>query len=283
MATFDDLERQISIIPADLMQRITPDLAREMMGFNERNRTLSRRKVDEYADAMRRGEWAPANGATIAFSPDGRLLDGQHRLAASIEADYTFTTFVVEVPDAAQTTMDRGTKRSFKDFLTMRGLKNAGELAAATKIVWAFSKTKVPAVKSLTTTPTIEQLVEFLADNPQLPAYVNTSSSSTLPGAPRSFVAAMTYIFATHTSPDDAEMFFMKLHSGEDLAAGDPILTLRKKLLDQTPARKIDPKTIAAFTVKAYNAFRRSDTLQLLRWNPGGAHPDVFPEIELDA
>jgi hypothetical protein len=47
---------------------------------------LSKRTVRDFAEAMRRGDWRLTHQG-IAFDASGALVDGQHRLAAIVEAD----------------------------------------------------------------------------------------------------------------------------------------------------------------------------------------------------
>ena len=73
-------------IKAQLME-ITPALAEEWLSKNPRvQRTMSQTEVDMLARHITRGEWQ-LNGGTIVFSTDDRLCDGQHRLAACVQAD----------------------------------------------------------------------------------------------------------------------------------------------------------------------------------------------------
>jgi hypothetical protein len=68
------------------VQTVTPKKAAEYLARNTANRPLAKRTVREFAQAMRRGEWLVTHQG-IAFDTTGALVDGQHRLAAIIEAD----------------------------------------------------------------------------------------------------------------------------------------------------------------------------------------------------
>jgi hypothetical protein len=67
-------------------QTITPAKAAELLESNTNNRPLSRATVRVFADAMQRGEWKTTHQG-IAIDTNGQLVDGQHRLAALVEAD----------------------------------------------------------------------------------------------------------------------------------------------------------------------------------------------------
>jgi len=66
---------------------ITPEMAKSMLECNlENNRNISKAQVDRYARDMANGKWK-LTGETIKFDTLGRLIDGQHRLAAIIKAN----------------------------------------------------------------------------------------------------------------------------------------------------------------------------------------------------
>ena len=98
---------------------VTPEFAGELLKQNFNNRTLSKAKVKEYAEAMRRGRWTENNDAICIFE-DGTLANGQHRLHAVIESGKTIPmTIKFNVPKDA--VFDRGRKRSLGDNLIMQG------------------------------------------------------------------------------------------------------------------------------------------------------------------
>ena len=69
------------------VEKITPELAREYLKKNTDNyRKLARGTVRNYAEDIKNGRWE-LNGETIVFAESGVLQDGQHRLAAIIQAN----------------------------------------------------------------------------------------------------------------------------------------------------------------------------------------------------
>jgi hypothetical protein len=94
---------------------ITPAKARDMLAGNYGNRPLRKAVVDRLAAEMRSGYWQLSHQG-IAFSSDGRLLDGQHRLNAVIKADVAVQMMVARnVPDDAFKVTDRGVQRTIAD------------------------------------------------------------------------------------------------------------------------------------------------------------------------
>lgn len=97
---------------------ITPAMASEWLKLNITNRRLRRSVVDGIKSALVRGEYIPTHQG-IAFSEDGVLLDGQHRLTAISELrDGMFPMLVARgVSNDAFKVMDIGLKRTAADSL----------------------------------------------------------------------------------------------------------------------------------------------------------------------
>ena len=84
-ATADDREYIAKLVSPDGTVRIadlTPTQAAVLFDNHQgHNRGFSLGKANYYADAMKRGEWKLINQG-LAFYPDGKMADGQHRSAA---------------------------------------------------------------------------------------------------------------------------------------------------------------------------------------------------------
>jgi hypothetical protein len=105
-------------------ETITPEKATQYLQTNTKNRPLSRIFVRSYADTMRKGKWL-LNGVPIIFDNEGRLIDGQHRLQAVVEAGIPVKFDVARgaSPDAF-TTYDCGRHRNLSQLIGMQGVKN---------------------------------------------------------------------------------------------------------------------------------------------------------------
>ncbi|EDL8063752.1 hypothetical protein CTA21_16500 [Salmonella enterica] len=96
-----------------------PDSAQALLDKAIPNRKVSKSNVKKFAKDMREGKWT-FNGEGIKISPDGELLDGQHRLLAIIEAGVAVELLVIfDVPFESLPTMDSGRNRSSADSLTI--------------------------------------------------------------------------------------------------------------------------------------------------------------------
>jgi hypothetical protein len=114
---------------------VTPGQAALWLGKNVANRRLRPAVGDRYARDMAADAWKE-NGAAVVFASDGTLIDGQHRLQASVDSGAPFTTLVVtNVDKHVQNTIDDGAKRTLADRFTFEGRANASTAAAVVRRV----------------------------------------------------------------------------------------------------------------------------------------------------
>jgi hypothetical protein len=265
------------VTPTYRVATITPDLAREWLKRNTRNRTLSERRVRSLAEAMKRGEWYE-NGDAIRFSVSGVLLDGQTRLAAVVMSGCSIRSLVAEnLPDDAQITMDVGSARTFAAVLQILGYKDAGYLASLTRLAYLY---ETGQVRHHNRPPTHQQLlhvVEKHHDEFHESLRVAQSVRRQLPIS-RTTLALAHWLFVD-IEPADAEFFFTRLRDGQGLVEGDAIFALRRAiLLDAASSRpKLAGFHVLALIIKAWNAYRAGQQVTLLAWRPGGARPEPFP------
>lgn len=117
------------------LQTVTPKRAAEWLDANTTNRPISKPVVRGFAEAMKRGEWVVTHQG-IAFDTNGVLIDGQHRLAAIIEADVPIDlTVFSDVAEGTFDVLDTGKRRNAADVLAIEGEKSATMLAAMVRTV----------------------------------------------------------------------------------------------------------------------------------------------------
>ena len=122
---------------------ITPEVARAYLESNTRNRPVFVARVAEYATAMRNGKWV-LNGDTLRFDASGRLIDGQHRLHACVQAGTQCCTYVLRGIDDARAflTIDVGKVRGASDMLAYRSggmsANVADKVMAAARLVYGW-------------------------------------------------------------------------------------------------------------------------------------------------
>lgn len=131
---------------------ISPRLAGEMLEFSQRgavnkknkNRKLSRTKINKYVDAMKNGKWC-LTGEPVIISADGEILNGHHRLQACLEAGVGFIATITYgvTDDLSFAHIDVGNMRSRAQVLEMAGVKvSASVLSRVAMLAKAFDMTK---------------------------------------------------------------------------------------------------------------------------------------------
>lgn len=259
--------------------KVTPDLAHDWLGYNTHNRKLRERVVNAYAADMAAGDWQ-WNGESVKFAHDGTLLDGQHRLAAVIAAGAEVSMLVVRgLPKEAQDTVDGGAKRKFADVLQLRGESQYTRLASIVRMVRLWDLGIRRSISGSNYTPTNAQMFQTLEKYPDLrDLAVAADQVSRGCGLPPSVIGLCWWMFG-RLDAEDANFFFDRLRDGQNLAKGDPIYELRRTLDATKSVRGTRSQNfLTAITVKAWNAYRKGDKIGILRYRPGGANPESFPE-----
>lgn len=91
--------------------KVTPDMAQAWLDGQVQNRNVSKVTTEQYAAAMRDGAWIADEAVPLRFNEQGRLADGQHRLAAVImhgkPVEFFLATNSAEALDALHNTKPR--------------------------------------------------------------------------------------------------------------------------------------------------------------------------------
>lgn len=242
--------------------KVTPTMAAEWLKANNRNRNLKDRRIDNLVRAIVTGQWM-LNGEAIKIAADGSLLDGQHRLAAIVKAGIAVEVLVVTgLPNEAQDTMDSGAKRTSADVFAIHGETNANVLAAVSKRValWESGNLKFSNPQA---DPNSVELLAMLERYPSLrrSAEMGARVNSAFRPAGATVVGTAHHILH-HVDAGTAAEFFAKLGTGAALNEGDPILTLRNRLMRDRDAHKRYPFHVyVALQIRAWNAVREGREL----------------------
>lgn len=256
--------------------KVTPELAARFLAKNPANRSMRKASVATLARAMSAGEFNGMNGETVKFDHTGALVDGQHRLAAIVKSGTTQGLLMVRgVPDGAADTMDTGMQRTFADVLRRRGVTQYNNVAAAARLLWLYDNTA--RILGGNVKPTYGEMLDVLATNKVV---VHKSAFSELVGLTN---ATFLRVIFERASVEDAEAFMERAGEGVGLAKGDPILVFRERVIrwrTASPGQKAHNAFVLAWAIKAFNAWRRGDSITVLRWSPGGAVREDFPRVE---
>lgn len=262
------------------LTNVSPETASAWLLSNTHNRNLRQPLVLAYAADMANGDWR-WNGETIKFAEDGTLLDGQHRLAAIVEANTTMQMLVVRgLANEAQETVDTGSKRSLSDLLKLRGERQPNLLAAVVRRAHVWARGGRAAPRKGKYQPTTTQLLVTLEKHPELREItVEAKALAEKIALPGSIIGLGIWLFG-ELSPEDSAFFFARLADFQGLVKGDPIYELRLALDRVQSAQHEWPSEtmLMALMIKAWNAYRDGKKIAVLTYRPGGARPEQFPE-----
>ena len=114
---------------------LNPELAKRLLKKNVGNRDLKNRCYNSYINQMKNGSWKE-NGEPIIIDKNGIIKDGQHRLMAVIEANYSYHCPIIsDVEPNVMDTIDTGTNRSLSDVLKFNGFIYNNEIATLIKSI----------------------------------------------------------------------------------------------------------------------------------------------------
>jgi len=123
------------------IKTITPEYAKELLKMNVGNRRLKTIK-NSYVGQMLNGEWKE-NGEPIIIDVNGFIKDGQHRLHACIEANYSWDCPIISgVSTDVMDTIDTGANRSLRDVLELNGYTDTSTLAGITRAICTYNTGK---------------------------------------------------------------------------------------------------------------------------------------------
>jgi hypothetical protein len=264
------------------VQTITPAKAAAMLAANTSNRPLSKAVVRSFAEAIRRGEWMVTHQG-IAFDTDGVLADGQHRLAAIVEADQPVDVLVVSGVDAATfDVMDVGKRRNAADVLAIEGEKSTSMLAAMVRTVFLYENRPDLNWSSGSAGVSNHQIVATLAQHPKLREFVKVGERlAVATGMIKSAAGASSYLVEQVNQRADLTPWYDGVIDGTGLAKQDPRLVFRRVMFNmarrqagQVMRRRYTREHVALY-LRAFNAWASHETLSQLRYTPRDPLPAI--------
>lgn len=232
-----------------------------------RNRTVSTPQVMRYARDMTDGNWL-WTGEPIHVDVDGFIRNGQHRLLAVVQSNTTQDFVVIRNLDArTQLVIDVGRPRSIASQMYMAEVPNAN---IATPIANMLIRWRRGKVMLSTHIPSVMEVNDVIAKEPEMThavgyAYRFRKVTRRSPAA----ALGAAYIEGGYIDVKARDTFFESLLTGAELAVDNPILVLRNKLT-QAPSQSARLRRNGQLyqIVRAWNAWRNDQTIQLLRVPP---------------
>lgn len=269
------------------IERITPETAEKMLATNVKNRNIKSAPLETVKEAITNDEWS-LNGESIIFDKFGKLSDGQHRLMSCLKTGKPIDAVVVRgVDEEAQDTIDTGTRRQLSDYVKIDGYKNNTVVATIGKML--MRKDDMGICPTLfdnnRTFHSVKAMRRYIRDchderiEPLVP-YVRAVTDR-YKFVPSHLLSALLDEFRKAGDEDFDE--FMAQLTGKS-AACMPVRLLQSKLREHAENNnggkgKFKNSVLAAYFIKAWNAYMRGDVMKRLTYNPGGANPERFPTI----
>ena len=255
---------------------ITPDFAKALLELNGINRPLSDPTLKNYTRTLENDKWK-LNGETIKVTTTGRLLDGQHRLLACVEANKSFDAVYVEVEDeTAFDTIDIGKRRTRSDILSIKGEKHTTVLGSVLPLVKSFYETgKITSSSRRCPNFEVDQLLQKYPDLREHVAYASNRKNCGILYTKAS-IATTRYILSK-INASQAEAFIEDILYGEELASGSPALAVRNHMLNHKAkkgGRTTENNYVIPVIFIAWNALRARKNLRVIKYEIG---VDEFP------
>lgn len=247
---------------------LTPAIATVLLERNPANRKIKPSKVQDYSKDMSHGAWK-FNGEPVIVARDGLLNDGQHRCAAVIESKRPIQVLMVfGVERETRDTLDQGANRTAGDYLSLHGHVATNNLAAVAKAVWQWRTFGLIVGGGSRYSPTRSEVLATVEENPGIVksfAFVDRKNTRAM-GSP-SIIGFCHYAFKVVSNETSANFFMDALIDGTNLKSGDPILTVRNRLIVDRKALRMPERAELLF--RAWNAHRLGQTRVLYRVTGG--------------
>lgn len=248
--------------PVSILTTIHPDVAYKMLECNTHNRTVSDNHVKRLAADMAAGKWIITHQG-IAYSAEGVLLDGQHRLFAITQADVPITMMVsYNVSEASLGVIDIGKARTVGQTwdLLQGEVKNGRVLVSRASVIQRLAARSANKAKFL-----------YADAQSAFNAYKDGLlwSLKAMPGAKGGDTAAVSgaLAFAYPVDPDKVNTFAIQVRTGEMLTKNDPAYALRRLLSEHPSSGNKAQQLVSYATVRSVYAYIRGESLQVLKPN----------------
>lgn len=271
------------------VERVNSVWAKRYLEASAPNRRLSRATVRRYAADMASGGWH-FNLETIKFDPEGKLIDGQHRLQAIVDSGTEQPLAVLRnVPHDAIYNLDTGRRRTNADFLSIQGIEGGTQKSPISKFYHHIrliengeSSLASFGKRQMDQNHLFEFVTSRASDLDEAISYVFSGKAVHLLQSPSVFGAM--YLRFLEINPEATRDFFETLISGEGYidpfykgSKGHPLAALRifleteeerKRRSMQGGTRSRTMKAaLVAVAIKSWNAWIQGQPLAEVSFN----------------
>lgn len=245
------------------------------------NRPLNTDRVGSLAQAMRLGTWQQ-NGQGIVISDKGRLLDGQHRVAAAIRVGKPFTVLVVSgVEEDAFKTMDNNKSRSVGDSLAAAGHLNGRNLSTVLRLFYAYQTGQITTSSGSTVKGwNGVEAEKLIVEQPHILTVFDEArklraNEPTANCYPLAALCVSMVVTREHNEAHSSLFWNALFGHGKD-SENVSIASLRRWLVGQVTGTVTRNVEYLAVTIKTFNAYVLKRDLRMLVWK----RSEEFPKLE---
>ena len=234
------------------VEDVTPEMAAWMLQFNNQNRKLNERLVDElvrqiHADGfLLNGESIKLSRGVPLLDPDGKpvtdgeghvmkvplVVDGQHRLEAIKKSGKTVKILVVRGLDPdTQATVDTGRKRTTADVMRISGERESANLGAMLAGIWKWNAGDRKFGTNPKPSPAeAKNLLAEDSDRIRRSLEVGLQTGRSYPDLSKSSLAISHYLLCqVDPGLQFVPYMFHLIATGFDLSDGNPVAALRTR------------------------------------------------------
>ena len=217
-------------MPTTKLEKITPSKATDYLAQNLCNRPLSPRTVQKYVRLMQAGKFYVTHQG-VAIDEQERLRDGQHRLAAIVEANTPVSMLVTRgLSEEAALAIDDGRKRTDAQALSMaHGSLISGFVTAIAKEMYTGGLHLGTTTKPVTADRL--QIVEFYGQHAEALGTVVEAFRDNTAGVGAAYVLAALARATYHVPAKKLKRFADVLATGYSKEGEELIITLRNHIL----------------------------------------------------
>jgi hypothetical protein len=275
-----DLSRHAGALDLQLAKlKLEPTTAAALLRSGPVLRPVQKERVAAFAHLMRANARV-LNGIPIIISATGRLLDGPHRLLASVEAHSSFPTILASnVADDMIHLIDQHHRRSFAQVLEARGLANPRDVEQLLLTLLHYHDGSLGKRSSAQPWARMERV---LHRNPQIAAIAAAPADPAAAALPDAIRLPLLFMGSRSNRPALARLLAAFADPGlhPDDAAG---AMLRHAIAQHRQDRSANARATRhlAFALQALNAEQSNATPRRLVWSPGRPFPrlDFYPPL----
>jgi hypothetical protein len=216
---------------------ITPERAQALLDKMGKQRPLRRSKVETLKRVALAGNWKLLPHG-IVLDPDGKVLDGQHRLWMVVETGLTLPfrvtydcpTELYEYIDSVQS------PKTLDDTLLHAGVSSTIATACAMAVRLLFRRDLGLSPFTNSAQPSNDEGLETFYAHPVLSEAADLAVACKGVAPSRGVLAYVLYL-GLMTQPAATREFAQKLATGENLKSGDPALLLRNTWMKERGER----------------------------------------------